>query len=154
MTHIKTRKYAPRVSVLATATLAAGFAPLAVPAAEDAGASKATELDKVQVRGSWFNASSPKFTAALLDTPKSVSIVSESLRAETGATNLQDALRMVPGITFGAGEGVNPTGDRPFIRGFDSQSNMFVDGLRDVGSQTREVFDLEQVEVVKGPSSA
>ncbi|PSD25445.1 hypothetical protein C7E17_26855, partial [Stenotrophomonas maltophilia] len=31
----------------------------------------------------------------------------------------------------------NPTGDRPFIRGFDSQSNVFVDGLRDVGSQTR-----------------
>lgn len=154
MTHIKTRKYAPRVSVLATATLAAGFAPLAVQAADDAGASKATELDKVQVRGSWFNPSSPKFTAALLDTPKSVSIVSEKLIAETGATNLQDALRMVPGITFGAGEGGNPTGDRPFIRGFDSQSNMFVDGLRDVGSQTREVFDLEQVEVVKGPSSA
>ena len=154
MTHIKTRKYAPRVSVLATATLAAGFAPLAAQAADDAGASKATELDKVQVRGSWFNPSSPKFTAALLDTPKSVSIVSEKLIAETGATNLQDALRMVPGITFGAGEGGNPTGDRPFIRGFDSQSNMFVDGLRDVGSQTREVFDLEQVEVVKGPSSA
>ncbi len=154
MTHIKTRKYAPRVSVLATATLAAGFAPLAAQAADDAGASKATELDKVHVRGSWFNPSSPKFTAALLDTPKSVSIVSEKLIAETGATNLQDALRMVPGITFGAGEGGNPTGDRPFIRGFDSQSNMFVDGLRDVGSQTREVFDLEQVEVVKGPSSA
>ncbi|MDN8656652.1 hypothetical protein Q0S99_15270 [Stenotrophomonas indicatrix] len=38
MTHIKTRKYAPRVSVLATATLAAGFAPLAAQAADDAGA--------------------------------------------------------------------------------------------------------------------
>ncbi|TGR52276.1 TonB-dependent receptor [Mesorhizobium sp. M00.F.Ca.ET.151.01.1.1] len=156
MTYITSRKHAPRVSLLATATLAAGFAPLAAQAADsaDAGSRNATELDKVQVRGSWFNPSSPKFTAELLDTPKSVSIVSEKLIAETGATNLQDALRMVPGITFGAGEGGNPTGDRPFIRGFDSQSNVFVDGLRDVGSQTREIFDLEQVEVVKGPSSA
>jgi catecholate siderophore receptor len=156
MTHITSRKHAPRVSLLATATLAAGFAPLAAQAADsaDAASRKATDLDKVQVRGSWFNPSSPKFTAELLDTPKSVSIVSEKLIAETGATNLQDALRMVPGITFGAGEGGNPTGDRPFIRGFDSQSNVFVDGLRDVGSQTREIFDLEQVEVVKGPSSA
>ncbi|MBH1802279.1 TonB-dependent receptor [Stenotrophomonas maltophilia] len=156
MTHITSRKHAPRVSLLATATLAAGFAPLAAQAADSADASSrnATDLDKVQVRGSWFNPSSPKFTAELLDTPKSVSIVSEKLIAETGATNLQDALRMVPGITFGAGEGGNPTGDRPFIRGFDSQSNVFVDGLRDVGSQTREIFDLEQVEVVKGPSSA
>lgn len=139
--------------LLAIAPLAAHAAP-ETAADNDAGAAGATDLDKVQVRGSWFNPSSPKFTAELLDTPKSVSIVSEKLLQQTGATNLQDALRMVPGITFGAGEGGNPTGDRPFIRGFDSQSNIFVDGLRDVGSQTREVFDLEQVEVVKGPSSA
>src|SRR2546427_9548274 len=57
MTHIKTRKYAPRVSLLASATLAAGFAPLAAQAADGAasGTNKATDLDKVQVRGSWFN---------------------------------------------------------------------------------------------------
>ena len=141
-----------------TSALLIAIAPLAAHAADgaDNGADprKATDLDKVQVRGSWFAPSSPKFTADLLDTPKSVSIVSEKLIQQTGATSLQDALRMVPGITFGAGEGGNPTGDRPFIRGFDSQSNIFVDGLRDVGSQTREIFDLEQVEVVKGPSSA
>ncbi len=160
MSYIKTRKYAPRATVLATATLAAGFSTLPAQAADAADADaapaeqKATDLDKVQVRGSWFNPSSPKFTAELLDTPKTVSIVTEKLLEETGATNLQDALRMVPGITFGAGEGGNPTGDRPFIRGFDGQSNTFIDGMRDVGMQTREVFNLEQVEVVKGPSSA
>ncbi len=141
-----------------TSALLIAMAPLAAHAADNTDSAaeqrKATDLDKVQVRGSWFAPSSPKFTADLLDTPKSVSIVSEKLIQETGATSLQDALRMVPGITFGAGEGGNPTGDRPFIRGFDSQSNIFVDGLRDVGSQTREIFDLEQVEVVKGPSSA
>ncbi|PZU28792.1 MAG: TonB-dependent siderophore receptor [Stenotrophomonas sp.] len=157
MTHIKTRKYAPRATMLATATLAAGFSPLTAFAAEgdaDSAKNKATDLDKVQVRGSWFAPSSPKFTAELLDTPKSVSVVTEKTIQEIGATNLVDALRMVPGITFGAGEGGNSTGDRPFLRGFDGQSNMFVDGLRDVGTQTREVFDLEQLEVVKGPSSA
>ncbi|WP_442684028.1 TonB-dependent receptor [Stenotrophomonas sp. JC08] len=144
---------------LTSALLLAIGSPLAAHAAPDdanadSASGSATDLDRVQVRGSWFNPSSPKFTAELLDTPKSVSIVPEKLISETGATSLQDALRMVPGITFGAGEGGNPTGDRPFIRGFDSQSNIFVDGLRDVGSQTREIFDLEQVEVVKGPSSA
>ncbi|WP_409475704.1 TonB-dependent receptor [Stenotrophomonas sp. Y-13] len=155
MSPIKTRKYPPRAAMLATATLAAGFSPLAAQAADaDAGAAQATDLDKVQVRGSWFAPSSPKFTAELLDTPKSVAVVTEKTLQEIGATNLVDALRMVPGITFGAGEGGNSTGDRPFLRGFDGQSNMFVDGLRDVGSQTREVFDLEQLEVVKGPSSA
>ena len=159
--HIHARKYAPRATLRATATLAAGFSPLSARAAgADTGADApapqptATDLDAVQVRGSWFNPSSPKFTAELLDTPKTVSIVTERLLQETGATSLQDALRMVPGITFGAGEGGNPTGDRPFIRGFDGQSNTFIDGMRDVGMQTREIFNLEQVEVVKGPSSA
>ena len=160
--HIRSRKHPPHATVLATATatLAAGLAPWAAradeagPAAASAPQPAATELDSVQVRGSWFNPSSPKFTAELLDTPKTVSIVTGQLLQETGATSLQDALRMVPGITFGAGEGGNPTGDRPFIRGFDGQSNTFVDGMRDVGMQTREVFNLEQVEVVKGPSSA
>ncbi|HBK45100.1 MAG TPA: TonB-dependent siderophore receptor [Xanthomonadaceae bacterium] len=157
MTHIKTRKYAPRATMLATATLAAGFSPLTATAADadaDSAKNKTTDLDQVQVRGSWFAPSSPKFTAELLDTPKSVAVVTERTIQEIGATNLVDALRMVPGITFGAGEGGNSTGDRPFLRGFDGQSNMFVDGLRDVGTQTREVFNLEQLEVVKGPSSA
>ena len=50
MTHITSRKRAPRVSLLATATLAAGFAPLVAQAADsaDAGSRNATELDKVQ----------------------------------------------------------------------------------------------------------
>src|SRR5690606_17406630 len=65
-----------------------------------------------------------------------------------------DALRNVSGITMGAGEGGNPAGDRPIIRGFNAESDTFVDGVRDVGMQTREVFNLEQVEVSKGPGSA
>ncbi|MGE0807875.1 MAG: TonB-dependent receptor, partial [Burkholderiaceae bacterium] len=59
-----------------------------------------------------------------------------------------------PGITFGAGEGGNPVGDRPFLRGYDAGTDMFVDGVRDGGSQSREVFNVEQIDVVKGPSSA
>src|SRR3954465_2017636 len=48
---------------------------------------------------------STKFTAPLLDTPKSVTVISQALIAETGSTTLVDALRTVPGITFNAGEG-------------------------------------------------
>ncbi len=73
---------------------------------------------------------------------------------ETAATSLQDALRNVPGITFAAGEGGTPTGDLPSIRGFNSSGNIYVDGLQDIGVQTRDIFDLEQVEVIKGPDSS
>ena len=71
-----------------------------------------------------------KFTVPLLDVPKSVSVISQQLIEDTNVTSLSDALRNVPGITLGAGEGGNPNGDRPFIRGYNSESSMYVDGVR------------------------
>lgn len=97
---------------------------------------------------------SDKFTAPLLDTPKSVTVIPTAVIAQTGATSLTDALRTVPGITIGAGEGGNPVGDNLFIRGYNAQTDTYVDGIRDTGSASREIFALEQVEVVKGPNSA
>ncbi|QIL80379.1 TonB-dependent siderophore receptor [Diaphorobacter sp. HDW4A] len=100
------------------------------------------------------SASSAKFTAPLLDTPKTVQIINEEVIKQTGATSLQEALRSSPGITFGNGEGGSPSGDQPFIRGMDAQSSTFVDGMRDIAAGTREVFNLESVEVIKGADSA
>ncbi|RKG43023.1 MULTISPECIES: TonB-dependent receptor [Acinetobacter] len=95
-----------------------------------------------------------KYVAPLLDTPKSVSVISKQLIEDTQVTTLSDALRNVPGITLGAGEGGNPNGDRPFIRGYSSESSMYVDGVRSATSQNREMFAVEQVEVTKGSASA
>ena len=95
-----------------------------------------------------------KFTAPLIDTPKSVSIITEELIQDTGSRTFQDALRTTPGITFGGGEGGIAVGDRPYIRGFEAFGSIYVDGLRDIGSQSREIFAIEQMEVVKGPSGA
>src|SRR6201999_4473385 len=64
-----------------------------------------------------------------------------------------EALRTVPGISFGAAEGGNPIGDRPFIRGFDSQGSIYVDGVRDLASQSREVFAVDSVQIVRGSDS-
>ena len=99
-------------------------------------------------------ASSQKYTAPLVDTPRSVTVIPQQVLQDTAATSLQDALRTVPGVTFGAGEGGNPQGDRPFIRGFDAQGDMYLDGVRDAGGQTREIFDVESIEVSKGPNSS
>ncbi|WP_347474036.1 TonB-dependent siderophore receptor [Acinetobacter thermotolerans] len=100
------------------------------------------------------NSANKKFVAPLLDTPKSVSVISKQLIEDTQVTTLADALRNVPGITLGAGEGGNPNGDRPFIRGYNSESSMYVDGVRSATSQNREMFAVEQVEVTKGSASA
>jgi catecholate siderophore receptor len=134
------------------------LATLSLPLAAHAGADAIDPaLPVVQVTGA--NSQAPvsaneKFTAPLLDTPKSVTVVPAEVISQTGAVSLTDALRTVPGITIGAGEGGNPVGDNLFIRGYNAQSDTYIDGIRDSGSQSREIFNLEQVEVVKGPNSA
>ncbi len=96
---------------------------------------------------------SPKAVAPLLDTPRSIVVVDKQVIKDTGSATLVDALRTVPGITFGAAEGGNPIGDRPFIRGFDSQGSTYLDGVRDIGAQNREIFAVEQIQVVRGSDS-
>jgi catecholate siderophore receptor len=71
-----------------------------------------------------------------------------------GATTLRDVLRNVTGISIQAGEGGVPAGDNLSIRGFSARTDFFIDGVRDVGGYTRDPFNVEQVEVVKGPSSS
>ena len=97
---------------------------------------------------------SPKYTAPLIDTPRSVTIVTEEVLEDTNATTLADALRTVPGITMAMGEGGQPFADRPFIRGYESTSGIMVDGIRDASAQSRDVFNLEQIEVSRGANGA
>src|SRR5690606_12899895 len=81
-------------------------------------------------------------------------VIPNEVMRQINATSLTEALRTTPGITFGAGEGGNPVSDRPFLRGYDAQSSTYVDGLRDIAPSTREVFNIESIEVVKGAASA
>ena len=148
------------VSAISVAVGSLGISHIAY-AVDEAPKGSPITLGATDVNGEWSGdsykvdtASSPKYTAPLRDTPRSITVVPQQVIKDTGATSLQDALRMVPGVTFGAGEGGNPQGDRPFIRGFDAQGDTYLDGVRDTGSQTREIFAIENIEVSKGPNSA
>jgi catecholate siderophore receptor len=97
--------------------------------------------------------SSPKFTQDLIDTPQTIAVVSKEVLQQQGATSLSQALRNTPGVTFLLGENGNTaTGDSIFMRGFDTQGSIFIDGIRDLGSVTRDTFNTEQVEIAKGPA--
>ncbi|GAY19538.1 catecholate siderophore receptor Fiu [Sphingobium fuliginis] len=98
--------------------------------------------------------SSPKFTQPLQDTPQTIQVISKELFNQQGATTLTEALRNSPGVgTFYAGENGNTTtGDAIRMRGFDTSNSIFVDGVRDLGSISRDIFNTEQVEVTKGPA--
>ena len=93
-----------------------------------------------------------KLPQALQDTPQSITVVSEKLMNEQATTRLEDALRNVPGITLNAGEGA-ARGDTVNLRGFSAFNDFFLDGIRDAAVYSRDSFNLESLEVVKGPSA-
>ncbi|NMW23928.1 TonB-dependent receptor plug domain-containing protein, partial [Rhodanobacter denitrificans] len=173
MASIKSRKHAAgsrtqpsTAGMLTAATLVTGLA-LAHPAiAADASPSHGAQIANAKnlpgvkveaVAGNDYRVdklSSPKFTQPLLDTTQTLSVITKELIQQQGATTLTEALRNSPGVgTFYVGENGNTsTGDGIYMRGFDTSGSIFVDGVRDLGSISRDVFNVEQVEVAKGPA--
>ncbi len=176
MHYIKSRKYSVppgqkgRVAAVTLSTslalalpALAAHAALADPAMPDAASeADAQNLPTIEVQG--HNApgykvdttAGPKLVKPLVDTTQSVQIIPADLIQEQAATTLTEALRNSAGVgTFFVGEnGSTTTGDGVYMRGFDSSSSIFVDGVRDLGSVSRDMFNIEQVEVTKGPSGA
>jgi len=151
-------------TVLASAVIGSAIAaaPLAygqeIKTQDAAPQDEVTTLPAIEVQGAApyqaTEASSPKITAPLRDTPRTITVIPEQLIQDRGASSLADVLRTTPGITLGAGEGGTPTGDRPFIRGYESSTDISIDGVRDFARGYHETFNLEAVEITKGPSSA
>lgn len=96
---------------------------------------------------------SNKFTEPLLNVSKTITVVGKEQMEDAGVTALRDLMRTQPAVTLGTGEGGNAQGDRFIIRGFEARGDIFIDGMRDPGVTTREVFATEQIELSKGPSS-
>ena len=97
---------------------------------------------------------SGKFPEPLLNTPKTVTVLSKEILEDKNATTLKQAILSTAGVTLGTGEGGNAFGDRFFIRGFDARNDVFLDGVRDSGVSVRENFFTEQVEILRGPGSS
>jgi catecholate siderophore receptor len=97
---------------------------------------------------------SGKFPEPLLNTPKTVTVLSKEVLQDKNATTLKQAVLSTAGVTLGTGEGGNAFGDRFFIRGFDARNDVFLDGIRDAGVSVRENFFTEQVEILRGPGSS
>lgn len=155
MAQIKSRKHSRTASIVA---LAAAL-PLAAQAADTE--QQATQLPTITVKSEAENkykadkVSSAKYTQPLADTPQTISVIKKELLKEQGATSLTEALRNTPGITLQLGENGNTSaGDSFQMRGFDTKNSIYLDGIRDIGAISRDIFNLEQVEVVKGPSGA
>jgi catecholate siderophore receptor len=140
----------------ATARLLLGTSVATLGLALAAPAMAQTALPPVQVTGSQagsYTATASdlvKLQEPLLDTPISVVTISQQLMEDRGVTNLNDAFRNVPSITLESGES-SWQGNAPYIRGFSARTDMFLDGMRDIGMYYRDPWNLEDVQVLEGP---
>ena len=134
-------KQAEEARQAAATAAAAAQAPDQNPYADPAAPYKADRL------------ASPKFSEPIVNTPKTITVLTKEILEDKEATSLKDVARTTAGVTIGTGEGGNAFGDRFFIRGFDARNDVFVDGIRDPAVNIRENFFTEQIEILKGPSA-
>jgi catecholate siderophore receptor len=86
----------------------------------------------------------------LRDVPQAVTVVTERQIDDQAMRSIGDVLRYVPGTMIGQGEGHR---DQITIRGNNSTADFFVDGLRDDIQYYRPLYNLQRVEVLRGPNA-
>ena len=115
----------------------------------------AYELDPVEVVAPRATATSVISTATrtptqLRDVPQAVTVVGHTLIADQAMLGMADVTRNIPGVTMGQGEGNR---DQITMRGNNSTSTFFVDGMRDDVQYFRDLYNVERVEALKGPNA-
>jgi catecholate siderophore receptor len=165
---IRSRKHTPATQPLLTQSmlnharlnqsilaLAAISMPLAASAQQEKTLSEVKVNAAADVPFKAEKVSSPKLTQPLIDTTQTITVIKKEVLQEQAASSLMEALQNTPGITLQLGENGNTSaGDTFQMRGFSAQSSIFVDGIRDLGAVSRDVFNIEQIEVSKGPAGA
>ncbi len=142
-----------RVATMGVASIAAAML-MACPAWAETAADADTESrETITVTGQKVDVGIPTVRGPIIDVPQAISVVSPEIIKEQRIVSLEQALRNVAGVTTQVGEGGVVNGDQFFIRGQAAGNDIFTDGLRDFGQFTRDAFNYEQIEVLKGSSS-
>lgn len=89
-----------------------------------------------------------KTDTPLIDVPQTVSVVTREQLDDQASHSIADVLRYVPGTTIGQGEGNR---DQITLRGQNTTADFFLDGVRDDVQYYRSLYNIERVEILKGP---
>lgn len=128
----------------------------ASPALADAAAADAADAPAIIVYGrpdGYDIEKTPtgtKTDTPLVDVPQTISVISREQLDDQGVASLGDALRYVPGVVLGQGEGHR---DQVTLRGQNSTADFFIDGIRDDAQYYRPLYNVERVEVLKGANA-
>jgi catecholate siderophore receptor len=117
--------------------------------------SPASGIDEVEVLGRRQTyrisetSTATKTPTPLIDIPQSLTLIGSGMIRDQAMQSMGDVVRYVPGVQMAQGEGHR---DAPIFRGNASTADFFIDGMRDDTQYYRDLYNVEQVEVLKGPS--
>ena len=89
-----------------------------------------------------------KTDTPLLDIPQTINVVTREQLDDQALRSLAEVLRYVPGTTVGQGEGNR---DQITLRGQNTTADFFIDGVRDDVQYYRGLYNIDRVEILKGP---
>jgi catecholate siderophore receptor len=111
------------------------------------------DLEDFVVSGSYLYSSEVnalKTPTPVLNVPQSLSIVTADQISRQGFTSIGDLIQYTPGVNSSQGEGHR---DAVVFRGVRSTADFFVDGVRDDVQYYRPLYNVEQVEILRGPNA-
>lgn len=138
--------------LLAASTARADMAPSYLPGEQT------LQLEKIQVNGQngektyavQRSFTATKTNTSLVDVPQSITVVTRELIDDQAMRSIADLTRYVPGVGIAQGEGNR---DTPVMRGNSTTADFFVDGVRDDVQYFRDLYNVDRVEVLKGPNA-
>lgn len=147
---------------LLLATAASALCVPAFAAEADAAGEQDTTVSSVTVEGAKREAeskdsykitrstSATKTDTPLIDVPQAVSVVSIKQINDQAAGSIGDAIRYTPGVFSAQGEGNRET---LVFRGNSTTGDFFVDGVRDDVQTYRDLYNIERLEIFRGPNA-
>jgi catecholate siderophore receptor len=141
--------YDRRVLFLAVATLSC----TSVAIAQDSASAPPSSIEEVLVQGRYLSldkVNAVKTPTPLVDVPQSLSILGERQIEDQAFQGMGDVLRYTPGLSISQGEGHR---DAMIIRGIQTTADFFIDGLRDDVQYYRPLYNVEQIEVLRGSNA-
>ncbi|MBX9931620.1 MAG: TonB-dependent siderophore receptor [Methylobacterium sp.] len=151
--------YTALATALLTGTILVAAEPATGQPAPILGAQQAVDLDQLSVEGAQGptigyltkqTRTATKTNTPLIDTPQSVTVVTQQQIRDQGFQSINEAIRYVPGVIPHQGEGSR---DDVVIRGQRSNADFFVNGVRDDVQYFRDLYNTQRIEVLKGPNA-
>ena len=127
--------------------------PLVLAQSSDSEVAGVVTLDDLEVVGRYLYSdqiNALRTPTPIIDVPQSLSIITADKIALQGFNSIGDIINYTPGVNTSMGEGHR---DAVVFRGVRSTADFFIDGVRDDVQYYRPLYNLEQVEILRGPNA-